>query len=69
MKLTWRTPQRRRSEPDLADEVRAHIDHRADDLVREGLTRDEAERRARVEFGAIERYEETSVASAPSPPS
>jgi putative ABC transport system permease protein len=51
------TPQRGRFEADLSDELRTHIDHRADDLVREGLTRDEAERRARVEFGAIERYE------------
>jgi predicted permease len=54
-------PRRRRLdrfEDGLSDEVRAHIEHRADDLVRGGLPRDEALRRARVEFGAIEAYKE-----------
>ncbi len=43
---------------DLDEELRAHLEHRADDLERTGLSRGEAERRARVEFGARERYKE-----------
>lgn len=43
---------------DLEEEVRSHIAHRADDLVRSGLPRPEAERRARIEFGAREKYKE-----------
>jgi hypothetical protein len=41
-------------------ELRSHIEHRADDLVRDGLNRVEAERRARIEFGGRERYKEES---------
>jgi predicted permease len=41
-------------------ELRSHIEHRADDLERGGLARVEAERRARIEFGARERYKEES---------
>src|ERR1700733_279411 len=44
----------------LEEELRSHIEHRADDLERDGLPRAEAERRARVEFGAYERYREQS---------
>lgn len=43
---------------DLADELRSHIDFRADVLERGGLTRAEAERRARVEFGGAERFKQ-----------
>ena len=51
---------------DPADEIRAHIAQRADDLVRAGVPRHEAERRARIEFGALERYrEEARDASSP----
>ncbi len=45
---------------DLEQELRSHIEHRADDLERSGLDRATAERRARVEFGARERYTEES---------
>jgi len=41
---------------DLEEELRSHIQHRADDLERSGLDRITAERRARIEFGARERY-------------
>ena len=34
---------------EMEEELRAHIVHRADDLERSGLSRSEAERRARVE--------------------
>jgi hypothetical protein len=40
---------------EIEDELRSHIAHRADDLQRSGLPRAEAERRARVEFGAREK--------------
>ena len=46
------------TEPDPLDELQTHIAHRADDLVRAGMSRDEAERQARVEFGSTERYRE-----------
>ena len=43
---------------DMDDELRAHIELRADDLERTGLTRTEAERRARIEFGGYQRFKE-----------
>lgn len=42
----------------MDEELRSHIQHRADDLERGGMTRAEAERRARVEFGGYERYKQ-----------
>jgi predicted permease len=47
-------------ESELEEELRAHIAHRADDLERSGLTRSEAERRARIEFGEYQKYKEES---------
>src|SRR5207248_5445632 len=43
---------------EIEDELRSHIQHRADDLERSGLPRAEAERRARIEFGGIEQTKE-----------
>jgi len=50
----------RRAETDreLDQELASHIDMRADHLERIGLTRAEAERRARIEFGGHERFKE-----------
>jgi predicted permease len=48
---------------DIDEELAAHIALRADDLERTGLSRPEAERRARVEFGARARYKEASFAA------
>ena len=45
---------------DMDEELRSHIQHRADDLERSGLPRTEAERRARIEFGGHVRYKEES---------
>ena len=42
----------------MADEIRFHLEARADDLMRSGLPRDEAMRRARIEFGGVEAYKE-----------
>jgi len=43
---------------EMEEELRSHIQHRADDLERSGLARAEAERRARIEFGGHERFKE-----------
>ncbi len=42
----------------MAEELAAHIGHRAADLVRHGIPPDEALRRARIEFGGIENCKE-----------
>ena len=42
----------------MEEELRSHIQHRADDLERSGLNRAEAERRARIEFWSRERFKE-----------
>jgi predicted permease len=43
---------------EMEEELRSHIEHRADDLERTGMSRAEAERRARIEFGGVERVGE-----------
>ena len=45
---------------DMDEELHSHIGLRADDLERSGLCRADAERRARIELGARERYKEES---------
>jgi putative ABC transport system permease protein len=40
------------------EEMRLHIQNRAEDLERAGVPRAEAERRARIEFGGVERFKE-----------
>jgi predicted permease len=49
---------RAQTEADMEEELRLHIERRADDLQRSGLNRAEAERRARIEFGGQERFKE-----------
>src|ERR1700741_5307954 len=49
---------------EIKDELRSHIEHRADDLERSGLARAEAERRGRIEFGGYERYRQESYEAA-----
>ncbi len=43
---------------EIEEELRSHIQHRADDLERSGLKRAAAERRARIEFGGQVRFKE-----------
>ena len=50
--------QRSRMNAEMEEELYSHIEHRADDLERSGLSRAEAERRARIEFGGQEKYKE-----------
>jgi predicted permease len=52
------TFRRSRMESEMDAELRYHIETRAEDLLREGASRQEALRRARVEFGGIERVKE-----------
>jgi predicted permease len=49
---------RSRLQDDMEEELRSHIQHRADDLERTGLDRAAAERRARIEFGGRVRFKE-----------
>lgn len=48
------------TDAEMQEELRSHIQHRADDLERAGVARAEAELRARVELGGYERYREES---------
>lgn len=54
LRLFWKALFRRgRLESEMEAELRFHMDAYADDLVRSGVPRLEAERRARVEFGGV----------------
>ena len=50
--------RRRRSAKDFSDEVQAHLQLEADELEAEGLSREEAHRRARVVFGNVDAAQE-----------
>jgi macrolide transport system ATP-binding/permease protein len=50
--------KRKRSAGDFAEEIKAHLDLEADQLEHEGLTQDEARRKARVEFGNVQAAQE-----------
>ncbi|MGA7411000.1 MAG: ABC transporter permease [Bryobacteraceae bacterium] len=54
---------RSRVEAEMDAELRFHIDAYAEDLVRSGVSRNEALRRARVEFGGVEMQKEECRAS------
>ncbi|HYL61160.1 MAG TPA: permease prefix domain 1-containing protein, partial [Candidatus Methylomirabilis sp.] len=49
---------RSRAERDMDAELRSHLESRAEDLIRIGVPRAEALRRARLEFGGLERVKE-----------
>jgi predicted permease len=51
--------RRSQVERDMDEELRTHIANRTNDLIRSaGLSRAEAERRARIEFGGYQKYKE-----------
>ena len=52
------TFQRARVESEMDAELRFHMEAFAEDLIRAGVSREEAMRRARIEFGGIERVKE-----------
>src|SRR5437870_1933648 len=47
------------AEQELSDEIAQYLEASADEHMRAGLSRDEAMRRARVEFGGVEAAKET----------
>jgi predicted permease len=49
---------RQQRESQIADELQFHLESRAADLERTGLTPAEAQRRARIEFGAVDKHRE-----------
>jgi len=55
---------RRSVEREMDDEFRAHIAHRADDLEQHGMSPEDAERLARVEFGNADWHKDVARASA-----
>jgi hypothetical protein len=56
----WKTLfQRSREESEMSEEIASHIENRSTDLMRSGIPRQEAMRRARLEFGGIEKYKES----------
>ncbi len=50
--------RRSRMESEMDAELRFHMEAYAEDLVRSGMAREEATRRARLEFGGVERVKE-----------
>ncbi|HVW77175.1 MAG TPA: ABC transporter permease [Alloacidobacterium sp.] len=50
--------RRRRSADDFAEEIKSHLELEADELQREGLSEEEARRRARIEFGNAQTAQE-----------
>lgn len=56
--LSFALFHRTQIEEEMEEELRAHIQNRADDLERCGLSRLEAERRARIEFGGHQKFKE-----------
>src|SRR5215469_6588212 len=50
--------RRSRMEREMDAELRFHIEAFAEDLLRRGVPREEALRRARIEFGGVERTKE-----------
>lgn len=55
--------RRSRLENEMDSELRFHVEASADDLIRKGVPRGEALRRARVEFGGVERVKEEGRAA------
>ena len=50
--------RRKRSDKDFAEEIKAHLELEAAELKSEGLSEEEARRRARVEFGNVQEAKE-----------
>lgn len=60
----WRGARRRTEvDADMHEEFRLHLELRAADLVRAGLTPDDAARQAKLEFGSTEHYKDRGAES------
>ena len=61
MRSHWRGIWKRAEmEHELDDEMRFHLEARAEDLMRSGMSREEARRRARLEFGTVDKAKEAT---------
>src|SRR5512140_1556173 len=59
LRISWRALRQRQNwEDGLEEELRQHRELRAAELIRSGLSPEEAARRARLEIGARETYKE-----------
>jgi putative ABC transport system permease protein len=60
VKSFWRNSvlHRAAAESEMDAELRFHVEARAENFIRDGLTREEALRRARLEFGAVDKAKE-----------
>jgi predicted permease len=56
--VLWAVTHRSRLSREMDEELQSHIQLRTDDLMRSGVERKQAERQARIEFGAFERHKE-----------
>jgi putative ABC transport system permease protein len=64
LRSLWRGLARRSDvEAEMHEEFRFHLDARVDDLVRGGLSRADAVRRAGIEFGSFQRFKDEARAS------
>jgi hypothetical protein len=56
--LWWALRRRSQLKSGISDEVSFHIDARAQDILKTGISQEEALRQARLEFGSLEKYKE-----------
>ena len=64
MRSLWRGARHRSAvDAEMSEEFRVHMEMRATDLVRAGLSPAEAARQARVEFGSVDHYKDVGAAS------
>ena len=64
LRSLWRGGVRRGAvEAEMAEEFRHHLELRTEDLVRGGMARDAAARRARLEFGHVDSHKEDARAA------
>lgn len=59
--MAWLRPEK--TNDDMRSEMEFHLASRRADLVRNGMSEDEAERQARIEFGSQNRYQEEGRAA------
>src|SRR3954463_9360335 len=58
--MFWRRKQRERIDADIDAEFRFHLEQRAADLERTGLSPEAAQRQAKLEFGCINQHKEAA---------
>jgi len=53
----------KRSDQELDEELRDHLDRKTEEYVAQAMTREEAHRRARIDLDGIEQTNQTIIAS------